>query len=157
MSNIKILSIYEVLERGIEFSGDVCYSGEWGQQVYNRPIEDGGSPITGLVFEKRSNCGLVYYCYYKNGIPDGPSVMFYKSGEPKSYDDMVKGVRHGKSIHWYENGNVKSVAECKYGVEISFKKMDENGQVIEEKNKLTEFERALIEKYENVENKQGLE
>ena len=33
---MKYLSIAEVVSRGIEFTGDVCYSGEYGQQVYTK-------------------------------------------------------------------------------------------------------------------------
>ena len=50
MENVKTLSVEEVLKEGIEFAGDVCYSGEYGQQVYSEPMEDGGEPITGLLY-----------------------------------------------------------------------------------------------------------
>ena len=39
---MKYLSQREVVKIGIEFAGDVCYSGEYGQQVYTKESEDGG-------------------------------------------------------------------------------------------------------------------
>ncbi|MCM3700718.1 hypothetical protein [Paenibacillus macerans] len=55
MNEISFLTEEEVLLNGIEFTGDVCFSGEFGDQVFDKPMEEGGKPITGLVFEKYNN------------------------------------------------------------------------------------------------------
>lgn len=44
---MKILSKEEIITLGIEFAGDVCYSGLYGQQVYTKEMEGGGVPIDG--------------------------------------------------------------------------------------------------------------
>lgn len=48
---MKYLSVAEVVSRGTEFTGDVCYSGEYGQQVYTKEDIDGGIPIEGILYE----------------------------------------------------------------------------------------------------------
>ena len=48
---MEYLSQEIVLERGIEFNGEVCYSGEFGQQVCTKEVEDGGIPINGIIYE----------------------------------------------------------------------------------------------------------
>lgn len=45
MLKLNIKTKAEILKEGIEFSGDVCFSGEYGQQVYDKEMEDGGHPI----------------------------------------------------------------------------------------------------------------
>lgn len=150
MNNINILSQDEVLRRGIEFIEDVCYSGEYGQQVYNLPMEEGGNPITGLVYEKYSNGKINYYSYYENGIPNGEYVDFYESGQPKRHCIMNKGQILGENIVWYENGTIKLQEECKYGIVIFSKEFDEEGRVVSEKTEPNSFEKGLLEKYEKL-------
>lgn len=148
MRKYNILPIETVLQEGIEFTGDVCFSGEWGQYVCNAPIEDGGKPITGIVYEKFKNGNLQYYSFYKDGIMNGDSVHFYESGSIKSYSNMFKGTIHGKTVCWHENGNIKSIAESKYSFDLTYKEWDENGKLIKEKNKPSDFEKGMIEKYD---------
>jgi hypothetical protein len=106
MQNINILSEDEVFEKGIEFDGDiVCFSGVHGVQVYNRPMEEGGEPVTGLVYEKYNNGHIAYYCYYENGIKNGECVRFYESTKIKEYYIMDHGTICGENIEWDENGN----------------------------------------------------
>ncbi|WP_340398980.1 hypothetical protein [Paenibacillus sp. FSL H8-0079] len=52
MLDYNLLSIEEVLLEGIEFEGEVCFSGKYGQEVFDKPIEDGGHPISGLLYER---------------------------------------------------------------------------------------------------------
>lgn len=78
IKNINILSEDKVFENGIEFAGDVCFSGIYGQQVYTRPMEEGGEPLAGLLYERYKNGHIVYYSYYKNGAKNGEFVRFYE-------------------------------------------------------------------------------
>lgn len=81
---MKILSEREVIEKGIEFDGDVvCFSGVYGQQVYNRPMEMGGEPVTGLVGVAKS--------YYKIGNTD--FVM------PENYDGAYTDIIVNNEIY----------------------------------------------------------
>ncbi|GMQ59692.1 hypothetical protein AN1V17_40920 [Vallitalea sediminicola] len=148
--NKSILSQDEVLKKGIEFTGDVCYSGEYGQQVYNLPIEEGGKPITGYVYEKYNNGNINYYCYYENGIKDGECIDFYETGKLKRHCMMEKGQILGKNYIWYENGNIKTKEFCKYGIVMSYKKFDEDGNIIDSKKEPNHVEKSLLEKYERL-------
>ena len=160
MNKCVILTINEILEKGIEFTGDVCYSGEWGQDVCNSPEEDGGKPITGIVYEKQKNGHIAYYSYYKDGILNGPTVTFYEDGKVNKYMDMFKGVLHGKEVEWFKSGKTKLCANRKYRFLISYKEWDEDGNLLKEKNAPTPEEYQLIKKYDKDEErwtKKGLQ
>jgi antitoxin component YwqK of YwqJK toxin-antitoxin module len=150
MENTKILSKQEILEQGIEFKGDVCYSGEYGQQLFNLPMEEGGESINGLVYEKYSNGNINYYSYYENGIKEGEYVTFYESGKIKSYCIMQLGQILGRHIVWYQNEKIKLYEECKYGIVISAKKFNEEGKLVSEKIEPNTFEKDLLAKYERI-------
>ena len=151
MHNINILSEDEVLKNGIEFDGDVvCYSGIYGQQVYNRPMEEGGEPVTGLIYEKYRNGHLNYYCFLENGIKNGEYVGFYDSTKIKKFCVMKKGQVFGERIEWYENGSIKSTEHCKYGIVISCEKWDENGNLIYKQTEPSDSHKDLLAKYEEM-------
>jgi antitoxin component YwqK of YwqJK toxin-antitoxin module len=150
MQNINILSEDEVLKKGIEFTGDLCFSGKYGQQVYNRPMEEGGEPINGLVYEKYSNGHINYYCYHENGISNGEFVDFYESTKIKKHRIMRKGQIWGESIEWFENGSVRCIEHCKYGIVISYEKWDENGNLVDKKTEPNDSEKRLLAKYEDM-------
>ena len=143
---MKYLSINEVISKGIEFTGEVCYSGEYGEQVYTKEDIDGGIPVEGILYEKYDNGKLCYYCFYHDGIPHGQSVEFYETGNVKSCCVMDKGTIDGEKIVWYENGNVKLRKYCKYGLVLRMQEYDEKGNIIQEKTELNESEKSIYEK-----------
>ena len=102
-----ILSKEEVLRKGIEFAGEVCFSGEYGEQVYTKEDYEGGVPINGILYEKYDNGNLSYYAFYRNGLPHGEEVWFYESGKIKSTCIMDEGTIDGEYIERYESGNIK--------------------------------------------------
>jgi len=148
MDEYKIMEISEILENGIEFVGDVCYSGEWGQDVFDAPEEIGGKSITGIVYEKQKNGNIAYYSYYKDGVLNGPTVYFHEDGGVKKYMDMFKGILHGKEIEWFENGKIKMYANRKYRFLTLCKEWDECGNLIKEESGPTQEELKLIKRYE---------
>ncbi|MBN1056053.1 hypothetical protein DVW05_11940 [Clostridium botulinum] len=146
-----VLTEKMILQIGIEFSGDVCYSGEYGQQVFDKPMEDGGKPIDGIIYEKNEDGHVGYYKNYKNGIPNGESVEFYASGRLRSKCIMNRGTIDGEKIAWYENGKIKSKKNCKYGLVIECYEWDEEGNLINKKKNLTEGEKKIFDKCEKLE------
>ncbi|MEO2211603.1 hypothetical protein ABGV40_12235 [Paenibacillus amylolyticus] len=148
MIDVNILRMEDVLLTGIEFNDDVCFSGNSGQEVFDKPIEDGGKPISGLLYERYDNGNLAYYSYYKNGLADGDYVNYYESGRISSFQKMSKGVITGEFISWFENGNHKSIANYKYGFAITYREWDIEGVLINEKLEASEFEKKMIEKYD---------
>lgn len=151
MNEIQILTEDEVFNKGIEFDGDiVCFSGIYGQQVYNRPMEEGGEPVNGLVYEKYKNGHIAYYSYYENGISNGEFVEFYESTKIKKFRIMKKGTVCGESIEWFESGSVKSREYCKYGIVVSYEEWDENGNLVDKKTEPSDSHKKLLAKYEEM-------
>ena len=144
---MKYLSMAEVINKGTEFIGDVCYSGEYGQQVCTKEDIDGGIPVEGILYERYSNGNLCYYCFYHDGIPHGQFVEFYETGKVKSCCVMDCGTIDGEHIKWYENGNIKLKEYCKYGLVLKMQEFDEEGNVIDEKTELNEGEKEIYDKW----------
>ena len=143
---MKILSQDEVLKMGTEFTGNVCYDGKLGQQIYTDQSVNGGIPLDGVLFEKYSNGVLQYYSYYNNGIPNGQRVTFYESGKIKSCCVMNAGTVDGEKDEWYENGNLKRKEFCKYGFVLCMQEFDELGNIVCEKKELNDGEKIIYEK-----------
>lgn len=150
MLKLNIKTKAEILKEGIEFSGDVCFSGEYGQQVYDKEMEDGGHPITGVVYEKDKAGNILYYAFYDNGVQNGDYVSFYESGEIKEMYVMRNGAKWGESVLLYENGEPKHIEECQYGIVLSYKDFDMEGQLVKEKKEPSEYEKKLLNKFQKV-------
>lgn len=144
---MEYLSQDEVIRLGTEFAGDVCYSGEYGQQVYTKEMEDGGLPVEGILYEKYPSGSLNYYSYYRDGIPHGEKVEFYECGKVKSYCVMDTGTVDGEKTEWYENGTIKIKESCKYGLVLKMQEFDSDGNLINEKKDLSEDEKTIYEKW----------
>lgn len=140
------LSLDEVISVGTEFAGEVCYSGEYGQQVYTKEAEEGGVPVEGILYERYPGGSLNYYCFYRDGIPSGEQVRFYESGKIMSHCFMDTGTIDGEYIEWYENGKIKLKEVCKYGLVLQMQEFDESGNIIKEKKELRDYEKSIFEK-----------
>lgn len=147
--NLEVYSFQEVMQQGVEFAGDVCFSGEFGDQVYTNEMEYGGEPVTGLVYEKYRSGELNYYTFYKDGVKDGKRVRFYESGNVKSVCEMDCGTINGVYIEWYDDGQVKAISDNKYGLVLREKVFDEEGNLTREKTGLEDYEKELYERYCN--------
>ncbi|MCM1057126.1 MAG: hypothetical protein NC517_05905 [Firmicutes bacterium] len=141
------LSLDEVISSGTEFTDPVCYSGEYGEQVYTKEAEEGGIPIEGILYERWPNGLLHYYCFYRDGIPNGQRVRFFESGKIKSHCIMDAGTIDGEYIEWHENGNVKLKKQCKYGLVLKMQEFDESGNLLKEKKELSDGEKRIFEKW----------
>lgn len=139
-----ILSKEFVLQNGIDFEnlhGKYC-----SDLILDKPEDKGGKPFTGLTYELYKNGQLQYYCYYKDGFEDGQYVEFYENGNVKSIKFMKYGQIRGREETWYENGNPKLVAECEFGIYLSKKEWDINGNLINEKTNILEDELEILNK-----------
>ena len=136
-----------VEENGIEFAGDVCYSGEYGEQVYTKEKKEGGIPVNGLVYEKYKNGNISYYCYYTNGVENGEKVCFYESGNVESYCMMKDGKISGKLTTLFDNGLIKRIEYIKYGIKLYLCEYDRQGNIIKEQEEIKEENKFLYDKY----------
>ncbi|MEH7110365.1 toxin-antitoxin system YwqK family antitoxin [Bacillus sp. JJ1764] len=148
INDLNIMTKEEVVNLGIEFTDDICYSGQYGDQVFDKPMEEGGAAITGILYEKNPNDTLAYYSFYENGIPHGVTVEFYQNGKVREHKYMEKGTITGRSISWFDSGKIKSVIDYKYGFRLHSREWDENGNLIKVKQEPTAFEKEMITKYD---------
>lgn len=135
----RILTKDYVLKNGIDFDDDDILEQEYlSDRILDNSKEAGGKPFTGLTYETYPNGNLAYYCFYTNGFADGDFIEFYDDGKIKSMQYMQRGRIYGIEKIWYNNGVLKSEARYEYGVCLTLKEWDEEGNLIKEKTGPTE-------------------
>ncbi|MDE6797582.1 MAG: hypothetical protein K2J36_06185, partial [Ruminococcus sp.] len=72
-------------------------------------MDEGGKPVTALIYELFLDGTLANYSYYKDGYEYGSAVEFYKNGRVESYKLFTDGEFY--LYEWYENGNIKEFFE----------------------------------------------
>ncbi len=144
----KILTIDEVLSKGREFNDELCWSGEYGQQICVGETEDGGFPFEGILYEYK-NGKIFFYGDFKDGYRDGDYIEFYESGALKRYAIKAGNAVDGASIEWYENGKVKKEDYSRYGYRLIIREFDELGNLINEK-KVTDEERKRYYEWKKI-------
>lgn len=144
----KILTKEYVLNNGIDFDDDILEQEYLSDRILDNSTEAGGKAFTGLTYETYPNGNLAYYCYYKNGFSDGDFIEFYNDGKIKSIQYMQRGRIYGVEKIWYNNGILKSEARYEYGVCLTFKEWDEEGNLINEKSEATEDDIKLRDSQE---------
>lgn len=135
-----------ILQKGIPFdnlANEYC-----SDRMLNR---EGGIPFSGLTYELYDNGNMSYYSYYVDGFADGDFVEFYKDGSVCSFNKMKRG-QVIESIEWYHDGKIKEEGIYSFGICISNKKWDEQGNLTYEKVSPTEKEKLLIKKLSSVKN-----
>ncbi len=134
----KILLETYIKEHGVLFDDSpfihMCYndgSVSHYEQLFDKPMDEGGTPFNGLVYELYPSGKMAGYTFYKNGYHYGDSVEFYESGEVRWLS------RHTESenfiCEWYRNGNLKELNEHHRSDAPSFfrtTKYNENGELI---------------------------
>ncbi|MCM1328682.1 MAG: hypothetical protein NC253_04500 [Ruminococcus sp.] len=136
---LHLLTKEYVMEHGSrwDYNDDgICWSGEWGDQIYTKPMEEGGVPFSGLIYGLHKNGNLSYYRFVENGAGQGFSVKFYPNGQIQHYIIQRKGTPVGKFYYWYENGILKEENDYYDNYVISTSvSYDENGNIIKRYDK----------------------
>ena len=140
----KCLSFDEIVKIGREFNDELCWSGEYGQQVYVGEMEDGGVPFEGILYEYK-NGKICYYSDHVNGMDSGEFVRFYDSGKLQSYAIMAFGASDGGFVEWYENGKTKKEGFSRYGIRLIELEYDEDGNLINERKVTDENRKRYYE------------
>lgn len=83
----------------------------------------------------------------ENGVKQGRYVEFYSNGNIKRIGNMNKNSAEGYQVEFYENQNKKYESECIAGLEMTFTKYDENGNVIEQKTEPSESDLLYAKKF----------
>lgn len=98
---------------GIEFEGDGI--------VYNDEL------YTGIGYTLYNNGNLRTLAYYKDGFAFGICRSWYDDGQLSKEIELIHGQANGKETKWYHNGRIKSIAIYEFGIEVEYKKWDEEG------------------------------
>lgn len=86
-------------------------------------------PFIGIAYDV---CPEYYLeALYYDGIKYGYQ-QWYWSKSKMSNVEMVGGMAHGDIYFWFENGKPKEVSENKFGITLSEKEWDINGELIRE-------------------------
>lgn len=102
------------------------------ERLFDKPMDKGGKPVTGLIYKLFPDCTLSGYDYYKDGYQYGESVGFYKSGRVSSYTLFTDSEFY--FYEWYENGQLKEFSERYRDDNMHYRRMtfyDENGNKLE--------------------------
>lgn len=137
-----ILTKEYVMKNGVDYE-ELCNE-YCSDRILDKSEEEGGKPVTGLVYEIYNNGQLSYYCFYKDGFEHGKYVEFYENGNIQSVQYMKYGSIVGKEETWFKNGILKSVGEYEYGVCLNLKEWNEKGILVKEKLEPTEKDLKMI-------------
>lgn len=153
----RILSADYVKANGILWGELFTYESYWEngynhyERLFDKPMDKGGKPVTGLVYELFPNGTLSGYAYYKDGYQYGEDVEFYKSGKVRCYTFFTDSEFY--LYEWYENGQLKEFSERYRGDNKYFRRTtcyDENGNKI---SKSVNCEVNFIYRYNEPDNK----
>lgn len=131
----KILNKDYILENGSRFDDTFGYGGDKYDSFIVQYDQEGNEHLfTGIIYECYENGGLASYYVVKDGIKHGEMVQYYPNGQVKEIKYLDKNVLEGPQKEYYENGCIKLVEYRVLGRILSFKKYDEQGNLVEEKS-----------------------
>ncbi|WP_177230339.1 hypothetical protein [Chitinophaga sp. CF118] len=96
-------------------------------------MELDGQPYTGMVYgEHPVHINTKEYdAAVVNGRFHGWMISYYPNGEVSDMQKYREGFAHGKCYRWDKEGNVKSSGLKQYGLYVSYKEWDSDGNLIE--------------------------
>lgn len=104
--------------------------------------------FSGIAYSVFPNGNLEFYAFFRDGFKDGEFVEFYDDNKIKCIQNMRKGRTYGARRIFHKNGTKKLEARYEYGVCLTFKEWDEDGNLIKEKSKPTENDIKLRDSQE---------
>lgn len=106
-----------------------CYGDNY-EQLFDKPMDEGGKPVNGLVYDLFPDGALWGYTFYQNGYQRGDDVTFYTSGKLLRFSRYTD--KENFIFEWYENGQLKMYKEnCRPDVPHYYrsKRFDEQGRL----------------------------
>lgn len=105
-----------IKEHGVSYFSlaDEYYYDENGvyhyERMFDKPMEDGGTPFSGVVFETFEDSDqIAYYTEYQDGYQFGNHAAFYENGALRCYIRMDE--KEYYVYEWYENGVLEKMTE----------------------------------------------
>ena len=124
-----VLTKEYIIQNGREFEECLEYGGPYGLGIVECADDGKEKLFTGLAYDVYENGNIECYFYVENGV------------------------KQGEYVELYMNGNIKHESECIAGREMTFKKYDEQGNIVEQKIEPTEFDILYAEKFSSGLNK----
>ena len=107
------------------------------------------TPFTGIVYDfYRDSNVIVVYMFVKDGVRNGQYVEFYPNSKVKRILEMRDNVTFGECFEFYETGEIMRIEERIAGFLMTFRQYDKDGNIIKEKNELSDFDKRILAKFE---------
>jgi antitoxin component YwqK of YwqJK toxin-antitoxin module len=85
----------------------------------------------GIIFEN-FNGNIASEFEIKNGVKNGIEKVYFENGNTENISEYKNGLLHGLTKNYYENGKLEEEAIFEFGICLSHKLYDENGNIKEE-------------------------
>ena len=142
-----ILTKEYIIQNGIEFEEHLGYGGPYDQGIVEYTDNGKEKLYTGLAYDIYENGNIESYFYVENGVKQGKYVEFYPNGNVKRIGNMNKNSAEGYQVEFFENEVKKYESECIAGREMTFKKYDEQGNILEQKNAPSESDLLYAKRF----------
>lgn len=110
------LSEEYLIEHGSLFDEDTfAFESYWEndknhyEQLFDKPMDQGGKPFNGLVYERYLTGELLRYTFYQNGYHYGDDVEFYQSGRIRRFSRYTDSENY--ICYWYQDGIIKKIKD----------------------------------------------
>ncbi|MGG1609415.1 toxin-antitoxin system YwqK family antitoxin [Bacillus wiedmannii] len=125
-----VLTKEYIIQNGLEFEECLEYGGPYGLGIVECADDDDKEKLfTGLAYD------------------------VYENGNIKRISNMNRSTAEGYHVEFFQNGMKKHESECIAGREMTFKKYDEQGNIVEQKIEPTEFDILYAKKFSSGLNK----
>lgn len=136
-----------IIKNGVEFEKDLGYGGPYDLGIVEYTDDGKEKLFTGIAYDFYENGNIESYFFVLNGVKQGKYVEFYPNGELKLLGNMDKSSADGYQVEFFENGMKKYESECIAGREMTFKKYDNQGNLIEQKTDPTESDLLYAKRF----------
>lgn len=141
-----VLSKEYIIQNGIEFEKNLEYGGPYELGIVEYTNDGKEKLFTGLAYDIYEDGNIESYFYVVNGVKQGQYAEFYPNSKIKMLGNMDKSSAEGYQVEFFENGAKKYECECIAGREITYKKYDSQGNIIEQKTELSESDLLYVKK-----------
>ncbi|KSU82095.1 hypothetical protein GA0061096_3713 [Fictibacillus enclensis] len=142
-----ILTKDYIIQNGVEFEEHLEFGGPYDLGIVEYTPDGKERLFTGLAYDLYEDGNIESYFYVENGVKQGKYVEFFSNGNVKRIGNMNKNSAEGYQVEFYENNNKKYESECIAGLEMTFTKYDENGNIIEQKTEPSEADLLYAKKF----------
>ena len=142
-----ILTKEYIVQNGVEFENHLGYGGPNDLGIVEYTDDNKEKLFTGIAYDIYENGNIESYFYVENGVKQGKYVEFFLNGNIKLIGNMDKSSADGYQVEFYENGAKKYESEYIAGREMTFKKYDIDGNIMEQKAEPSESDLLYAKRF----------